>query len=473
MKLLAYLYTDPLLEPSPDLTPSGWEMAQVYHDLRLTAPGKPGGTGKSPAAEPRPQWQQLIQDCQTTSVDGVVIRQLEDLGETLQTVSDRLAQLEALQIPVLVLAELDSDAAASQPLTLGTAPAEILHRLQHFQQQQRSRRIRQGHAQNRVKALPPPGKAPYGYRRGKTGYVIDRTTAPVVKDFFEQFLLYGSVRGAVRYLAKRYNKKISASTGQRWLTNPVYRGDLAYQDGNQVRDAHPAIISRDESAQVDRLLRRNQRLPSRSASAPRSLAGLVTCAQCQSAMTIAQVTSRRKRNSNPKSPNQPQEYLYLRPRTCPLQPKCAGLPYSQVLQATIQQICEELPRALSGVELPDISQIKQGISGAIAAKQTILEQLSSLVEQGILDQSTADLRTYTLRTEIAELQNNLSQLPPVDLKATAQTLSIPQFWLDLTEPERRAYLREFIRDIQLIRQNDNWTLKLLFSFIPTISISQE
>jgi hypothetical protein len=110
--------------------------------------------------------------------------------------------------------------------------------------------------------------------------LLDRAAAPVVKDFFEQFLLYGSVRGAVRYLAKTYRKRIAVSTGRRWLTHPVYRGDLLYQDGRVLRDTHTPILGREEAAQVDRLLRRNRRLPPRTASAPaiaggpRSLSGM-------------------------------------------------------------------------------------------------------------------------------------------------------------------------------------------------------
>mgnify|MGYP003339245554 CR=1 FL=1 len=133
--------------------------------------------------------------------------------------------------------------------------------------------IREGHARNRLKGLPPPGRAPYGYRRGKDRYTIDRAAAAVVKDFFEHFLLYGSLRGAVRHLAQRYGKKISTSTAQRWLTHPVYRGDLCYQKGEVVRDTHTALISREEAAQIDRLLRRNHRLPPRTAGTCRSLAG--------------------------------------------------------------------------------------------------------------------------------------------------------------------------------------------------------
>ena len=211
MRVVAYIYTDPLLESAPNPTIWGWEIAQVYQDLAVGPSGKK--LDKKILEQPRSQWQQLIADCQTMLTEYVLVQQLEDLGESVQEVGDRLAQLESLGIGLICLDQLSDDAegllgAIAQSESV---PAETLKRLQDMQMAQRSRRIRQGHARNRVKALPPPGKAPYGYRRGKSGYVIDRSTAPVVKDFFEQFLLYGTVRGAVRYLAKRYSKRISVS----------------------------------------------------------------------------------------------------------------------------------------------------------------------------------------------------------------------------------------------------------------------
>ncbi len=465
MRIIVYCYHDPLLENDPVLPPGISELGQVYQDRAIAPPSeqKKRQTVQNLIGEKRPQWQQLLQDAQAMPPDYVLVRQLEDLGESLAEVSDRLSQLESLGISWITLedwkqfqAAADAGATTNLSALEHHLQASSMNRLQALQQSQRSRRIRQGHARNRVKALPPPGKPPYGYRRSKNGYVIDRSTAPLAKEFFEQFLLYGSVRGAVRFLAKRYNKKIAVSTGQRWLTNPAYRGDLEYQDGRVVRDTHAAIISRDEAAQVDRLLRRNRRMPPRSASAPRSLAGLVVCNECQSSMTVTRVTAH----------NQQQEYLYLRPRTCPQRPKCGAIAYAEVLQTTIQRICEDLPRAVSNVELPDMTQFKQGIGGAIASKQAVINQMPGLIDSGILDQDTADLRTYTLRTEISALENKLSQLPPVDLQATAQAVSLPQFWLDLSESERRFYFREFIREIRLLRQDTGWELKLVFFFSP-------
>ncbi|MBD1919619.1 recombinase family protein [Microcoleus sp. FACHB-831] len=424
MKIIAYLYSDPLLEsaPSPDVW--GWEVDAVYQDL--------GG---------RQQLGQLLADCSNERVDYLLIRRLEELGDSVEEVCDRLTKLESLGIQLIA--------------TESRSPqADLLKLFSQIQRSQRSRRIRQGHARNRLKASPPPGKPPYGYRRGKERYIIDRSAAPVVKDFFEQFLLYGSLRGAVRYLEKKYNKKISASTGQRWLTNPVYRGDTAYQNGTVLADTHVAIISKEEAAQIDRLLRRNRRLAPRTASAPRSLAGLVICAECQSPMTITRVTARRKE----------QEYLYLRPTNCIKQPKCKAISYEQILEQTIQRICEDLPRAVAGMNLPNMDGIKGNITEEILKKQDILTQLPVLTVNGVLDAETAELRAYKLRTELSQLQAQLSQMPPVNLREIAQAVSITQFWKDLSESERRFYFREFIRAIEIRRNDEMWQLQLFFIF---------
>jgi hypothetical protein len=357
-------------------------------------------------------------------------------------------QLEALHVKIIAI-ESNLNRSISD-----ATQVDLIKLIAEIQTSQRSRRIRQGHARNRINATPPPGKAPYGYRRGKERYTLDRTTAPVVKEFFERFLIYGSLRGAVRYLEKRYSKKISVTTGRRWLTNPVYRGDLEYKNGEVILNTHVAIISREEAAQIDRLLRRNQRMSPKTASAPRSLAGLVFCGECSCLMTVSRVTTYRKSR----------EYLYLRPTACPLQPKCKALSYNNILEATIQQICENLPRAVSELELPNLDRIKRELQQALTTKQDILSQLPHLTTTGILDEETAQLRTYKVKTEIAQLQGKLAQFPPVSLKETAQAVSIQQFWLDLSETERRFYFREFIRKIEIIRQEKNWKLNVEFIF---------
>ncbi|GAB4281707.1 MAG: recombinase family protein [Oscillatoriaceae cyanobacterium] len=480
MNTIAYLYQDPLLPPPVE--PEWPEMPlKIYRDL--------GG---------RTAWAQMLADCQTTPVALLLIRGLEELGSTLAEVTDRLRELEQLHIPIAI-AQPEGIEPPFQLIPARDNTPQLLQLLAQVQQHLQSNRIRTGHARNRIKALPPPGKAPYGYCRGQDSYTLDRKAAPIVKDFFRAFLLYGSLRGAVRHLKQKYAKTISVTTGRRWLTHPAYRGDLAYHNGEIIPNTHIPIISREEAAQVDRLLRRNRRLPPRTASAPRSLAGLVSCSQCQSPMTVSRVTTHRS-----SSQRGGKEYLYLRPTDCPQKPKCKALPYQEVLHHCIETLCHELPRTIAQLEgetepvcswalaqkndeetvqlldegtgagfvvgLPlrealrlmpkkttggrgeeNFAVANRQVSEAIAAKEQILAQLPDLCAKGILDPETAELRAYKLRTEIAQIQNQLAQLPPVNLRETFRAIALPQFWLDLSEAERRFYFREFIKEIQIVR----------------------
>lgn len=441
MKIVAYLYSDPLLEPAPDRNIWGLEVDRVYQDR--------GG---------HQQLQQLIADCALAAPKYLLVRRLEELGDNLKIIGDRLNQLESLGVQIIAT-EQDYSSPQWSQFESEQLKLKLSNLLQEIQANKQRQRLEQGHARNRLKMLPPPGKAPYGYRRGQDRYLVDKSTAPVVKDFFERFILFGSLRGAVRYLEKRYGKKISPTTGRNWLTNPVYRGSLQYQKQAQnqsiISHTHTAIINPEEAAQIDRLLRRNRSLPSRTASAPRSLAGLVICQQCQLGMNITRVTQHHKQT----------EYLYLRCPKCPQKTKCKAIAYEQVLTQTITKICLELPLAVAQLELPPDSAMKHSEQQKILDKQAILQQLPELEAQGILDRETAALRTYKLRTEIAQLENTMAQLPPSNLKAIAQAVSLPQFWLDLSEAERRFYFREFIQQIEIIRhESESWSILLKFIF---------
>ncbi len=411
--------------------------------------------------EARPELTRLLQACAQQPPDYLYVRQVGELGNSLSTVLQTIHQLETQGIKIVAIdesyvtptatsfsgVEVDADSAAADRDRTAQLAETVLA-------QHRSQQLRAGHARNRVNILPPPGRAPYGYRRGRYRYALDRATAPAVKSFFEHFILYGSIRGAARQLEKTYGKRVSASTAQRWLLHPVYRGDSRYQDGRVIRDTHTAIISREEAAQVDRLLRRNRKLPPKTVSARRSLAGLVQCQACQSKLKVSRVTR----------PRQTREYLYLRPTACDRVKKCRAIAFDAVLAQTIEAICTQLPQAVDNLQTPPVGAIKAGLVSQVEHKQQVLSQIAELQQQGILDEASAQLRTYTLQGELSGLQQELSQLPPENLKQIAQTLSSREFWQDLSEVERRVYLREFVRAVWIVRDQDAWQVQVQFVF---------
>jgi nucleotidyltransferase/DNA polymerase involved in DNA repair len=111
-----------------------------------------------------------------------------------------------------------------------------------------------------------------------------------------------------------------------------------------------------------------------------------------------------------------------------------------------------------------LDTIKKNLNDKITHQQQILQKLPTLIETGVLDTETAKIRAYKLRTEISQMHAKLAILPPVNLRSVAEAVSITQFWLDLSEVERRFYLREFIRQIEIIRQGQNWHLQVNFIF---------
>jgi hypothetical protein len=63
-------------------------------------------------------------------------------------------------------------------------PEELLQLAALVTAQHRSQQLQAGHARNRVNLLPPPGRAPYGYRRGRYRYALDKAASPRCQSLF-------------------------------------------------------------------------------------------------------------------------------------------------------------------------------------------------------------------------------------------------------------------------------------------------
>ena len=120
---------------------------------------------------------------------------------------------------------------------------------------------------------------------------------------------------------------------------------------------------------------------------------------------------------------------------------------------------------MAQLNLSNNSAIENKLKQEIIQKQEMIDQLSVLLQQSVLDRETFELRNYKLRYEIAQLENQIAQLPPGNLPAIANAVSLQQFWLDLSETERRFYFREFIKQIKIVRPDpQSWSLELVFIF---------
>ena len=419
--IIAYIYTNPMIEITPDSFFWGCEIEAIYQDI-----------GE------RQQLVKLIRDCEKNAPSYLLIRSLSEFGNSLDEVTKTITVIEELGIEIIAIDE-DYNSSKFKIINNSKTKEKLLNIWNDIRQKIHQKKLLKSHGNNRLNILPPPGKAPFGYLKGKDSYIINRATSSIVRDFFEHFLLYSSVSDSVRYLAKKYDKKIALSTAINWLKNPVYRGDLNYKNKEIISDTHTPIISREEGAQIDRILKSHRLVKPRSASANYSLAGLLRCQQCESSFRISKV----------KNKKYPEKYLYLIPTKCQGNCNYKSVKYDLVFSEVINKICRDFPLLSKNTNSPDSRVIKQQLETKIKENEDILNKLKTLEIEKILDKETTSLRSYKINLEIGQLKQQIAQLPPDNLEKIAVAISNPQFWYDLSAIECRFYLREFIKVIKI------------------------
>lgn len=437
--IIAYTYTDPVIDKTPSSFFWGCEIDAVYQDI-----------------SDRKQLEKLLKDCQLICPNYLLIRSLSELGNTLTEVNQIVSEIEELNIEIIGIDE-DYNSSKFRVINHHQTKEKLIFIWEDIRKKIHRRKLLKSHSNNRLKTLPPPGKAPFGYLKGKDSYIINRATSPIVRDFFDRFLLYSSVSDSVRYIETKYNKKIALSTAIYWLKNPIYRGDLGYKNQEIILNTHTAILSKEEGAQIDRILKSHRLVKSRSASANYALAGLVKCKICQSSFRISKVTNKKY----------PEKYLYLIPSKCQGNQTCKSLKYNLFLETVINQICQEFSLLTTKTNLPNTNIIKENLLVKIQEKKEILSKIEQLKIENILDEETTNIRNYNINLEITALKQTITNLPPDNLNIIASTLSNEQFWYDLSPSECRFYLREFIKIIDVIpmdKNDKNYEIILNFVF---------
>lgn len=425
--IIAYTYTDPVIDSIPDGFFWGCEVDRIYLDI-----------GE------RKELKKLVKYCQQKSPNYLLIRSLSELGDTITEIVGLMGKIENYQVEIISIEE-NYNTSKFKVIKDNKNRNLLINIWEEIRQKINQKKLEKGHGNNRLKILPPPGKAPFGYIRGKDSYIVNRSTAPIVREFFDRFLLYGSLADTVKYIENKFNKKIALSTARYWLKNPIYRGDLAYKNNVIIPDTHTAIITREESAQIDRILKSHRLVKPRSASANYALAGLIKCQQCSSSFRISHINKKQYQD----------KYLYLIPTQCPREKTCKALKYDLIFQETINKICEQLPQVTQNFSAPNLQIIKGELERQILEKEENLLQINQLIKDNILDEETGKIRNYKIHIEIGKIKQKIAQLPPDNLTKISTALSNPQFWSDLSPSECRFYLREFIKTINIIPVDEN------------------
>ena len=141
IKIIAYLYSDPLIEIPPNQDIWGLEIDRVYQDIGN-----------------RSSWEQLILDCQQKPPSYLLIRCLEQLGDDSQTISDRLFYLESLGIQVITT-EDDYCSIDFNQLSDAQLKNRLVQIINKIRTNKQTEKLKQGHARNRLKNIAATWKS--------------------------------------------------------------------------------------------------------------------------------------------------------------------------------------------------------------------------------------------------------------------------------------------------------------------------
>jgi len=170
-----------VLEPTPDSTVWGWEVDQLSR------------FGKREEL-------QLVRDAQAEPAQYLLIRRLEELGDSLQEVSDRIAELEALGVQLIEQPYNSSDLGQSST----AIRTDLLLLLQEIQRASRSRRMPWACPQSH-QCPPTAWKSALRLPARQEKSMI--AVLPSSQGFFDHFLLYSSLGGSSLSGAKNMGRK--------------------------------------------------------------------------------------------------------------------------------------------------------------------------------------------------------------------------------------------------------------------------
>ena len=247
----------------------GWLLTDIYMDVDSAKTGSD-----------RREFTRLLTDCKNHNLDYVITKSLSRFGRDNVEVLKAVRLLQESGVKIYFMEEdLDVDKNYDElELTIRTA-------INQSENEHRSENIRMGMKFRAEHGLSGLYKKPcFGYKKNDEEYLVpDEKQAPIVKRIYELYLSGKSIIGIIKTLAE---EKIPSPTGREtWskktittiLTNAKYTGNVQVLKSDQGRnsycmwDAHEAIISREDFAQVQREIERRTKKKRKYESAASAL----------------------------------------------------------------------------------------------------------------------------------------------------------------------------------------------------------
>lgn len=226
----------------------------------------------------------------------VLITRVDRLGRDAADTDAAIAFAAKKQVTITAL-----DGGSIESVTpSGFVMSRIMTTMAEMESRMLSQRIRAGLTERRKRRLPCRGRAPWGYQINADRTALEAN--PLEWPRAETFLTY--LRSSGWRMNTALDQWTAAGNGdiplhscravKAWLTNPILRGGLGYnQQANHrfsqiIWDTHEPLITHSEYASIERQLEVNRRMWGRhSQHKQRLLTSLCRCGHCGKAMSYA------------------------------------------------------------------------------------------------------------------------------------------------------------------------------------------
>lgn len=245
----------------------------------------------------RTEFQRMMKDSAKGMFEGVVVYKLDRFARNRYDSATYKTRLKKNGVKVISATENISDNPE------GIILESVLEGMAEFYSQELSQKVKRGMNESALKCNTLGGQAPLGYKIVDKKYVIDETTAPIVR---EAFKLYAEDTPVVR-ICEHFNKKgyrtatggeFNKSSFARMFKNKRYIGIYSYK-GKETKGGIPAIIDEETFKKVSEKIMKISEAPARGkAKVDYLLAGKIFCGKCGEAMHGTSGTSKTGRIYN-------------------------------------------------------------------------------------------------------------------------------------------------------------------------------
>ena len=284
------------------------------------------------------------------------------------------------------------------------------------------------------------GSCPFGYRVNEEKRLeIVPEEAGIVQDAFNHFESTVSQRGTVKHIRETYGVNWCQATFQRMLSESLYTG-IYDRGGRKNENFCPTIISREQFAKVQSLLKRNAR------SAPSGrvyiFTSILKCAECNHNLVGYQT----------------REYYYYRCNQHFQRGKCKhnkSVREDMIEKWLFDNLESELNRVRLEWEVKAAEKKKAALRTDKAALKRKLTKLKELYVNELIDieEYKKDYEIYT--AALRQLPEPVAEAPP-DFEAVEKLLQsdFKNIYESLTREEKRTLWRSVISEIRIDSENN-------------------